>query len=412
MKKLISTALMLTLFAGSVFTGCSNTNDSSSGTTSSPEGTTSSIPDNSDPYKIGVFLRFSDEAGVRMRKTIEHAVSTINSDGGINGHDLEVIYYDDEGDASKSIDAVTRLISQDNVLVAVGPTTSTCALAVIDMAAQYEIPIITPQSTNTTITSEYGNEWFFRNSVADIYHSYSLCDYIVNDLGAKKIAFVHETGTLGLGQYENFVERLSDEYNMEIAIEQQWNEGDVDFKTQLLAVKEAEPDVIIFAGHEAELAIATNQRLDVGISEDVPLLGFSSMSSSDYYGVAGDSAVGAIFTSTFSPTDTRDDIAAFVSEYTPVIGAAPDHNAAQAYDTILLLKETLEKITLTNTEASLAADREAIRDALAQVNGYVGLSGVTTFGTGGGAEDRDGKKVCSIYQLQSDYTWSVVKAAE
>lgn len=62
-----------------------------------------------DPYKVGVFLRFSDEAGTKM------------------------------------------------------------------------------QATNTSITQEYGNPWFFRNSVTDAYHSYTLCDYIVNDMGAKKL---------------------------------------------------------------------------------------------------------------------------------------------------------------------------------------------------------------------------------
>lgn len=105
---------------------------------------------------------------------------------------------------------------------------------------------------------------------------------------------MHETGTLGLGQYENFVERLKDEHGMEPVAEQEWNEGDVDFKTQLLAVKDADPDVIVFAGHEAELAIAVSQRLDVGISKDIPICGFSSMSSSDYYNVAGDAAVGSV----------------------------------------------------------------------------------------------------------------------
>jgi branched-chain amino acid transport system substrate-binding protein len=364
-----------------------------------------------EPYKLGVCLRFSDEAGVRMRKTIEHAVSVINEAGGVGGHPLDVVYYDDEGDAAKSIDAMTRLISQDNVLAIIGPTTSSCALAIIDMAAQYEVPIITPQATNTSITAEYGNEWFFRNSVADVYHSYTLCDYAVNDLGAKKIAFFHETATLGLGQYENFVQRLEEEHGMQIVTEQQWNEGDVDFKTQLLAIKAANPDVIVLAGHEAELAIAVTQRLEVGLDESIPVLGFSSMSSADFYGVAGTAAVGSIFTTTFSPTDTRADIKAFVDEYTPVLNASPDHNSAQAYDTVMLLKELLAGLTLGNKSDTLAADRMAIRDALASVKDYVGLTGVTTFGPGGGPADRDGKKVCSVYELQSDYTWSVLKAA-
>lgn len=69
-------------------------------------------------------------------------------------------------------------------------------------------------------------------------------------------------------------------------------------------------------------------------------------------------------------------------------------------------------LKLGNTADTLEADRMAIRDALASVQDWKGLTGVTTFGEGGGPEDRDGKTVCSVYQLQPDYTWSVLKAAE
>jgi len=365
-----------------------------------------------DPYKIGVFLRFSDEAGTKMQATITKAFEDINANGGINGHPVDVIMYDTEGDSAKGIDAFTRLVNDDKVLLAIGPTTSGVALAVIDLAEQYQTVMITPQSTNTSITSEYGNEWFFRNSVADIYHSYTLCDYIVNDLGLTRIAFMHETATLGLGQYENFTARLKDEYGLDPVAVEEWNEGDIDFKTQLLAVKDADPEIIVFAGHEAELSIIVSQRLEVGISADLPFAGFSSMSSADFYGVAQEAAVGAIFSTTFSPTDTREDIAKFVADYSPVIGGNPDHNSAQAYDTVQLVAQVLGGLELGNTEETLASDRLAIRDALAQVNGYAGLSGVTTFGPGSGPEDRDGKKTSTIYQLQADYTWSPLKAAE
>ena len=362
-------------------------------------------------YKIGVFLRFSDEAGTKMKATIEQAIKDINAAGGVGGNTIDAVYYDTEGDSTKAVDAFTRLVSEDKVLLAIGPTTSGCALAVIDLCEEYKIPLITPQATNTKITSDFGNEWFFRNSVADVYHSYTLCDYIVNDLGAKKIAILHETGTLGLGQYENFVARLKDEYKMEPAIVKEWNEGDVDFKTQLLAVKDANPDVIVLAGHEAELAIVTSQRLDVGISKDIPVCGFSSMSSADFYGVAGNAAVGSIFSTTFSPSDTRPEIKTFVEKYNDVVSGSLDHNAAQAYDTVELIADVLGGLTLGNKPETLEADRAAIRDALAGVKNWVGLTGVTTFGPGGGPADRDGKKVSSIYQLAGDFTWTCLKAA-
>jgi branched-chain amino acid transport system substrate-binding protein len=251
MKKLMIIILVLAMTFG--LFACAGNSDETESTTQGTETTADSnettAAKNEEPFKVGIFLRFSDEAGSKMKAVITEAFRRINENGGIAGTEVETIFYDTEGDPAKAIDAFTRLAAEDKVLLAIGPTTSSCALAVIDLAKEYEIPMITPQSTNTSITVDYGNEWFFRNSVADIYHSYTLCDYVVNDMKSEKIAIVHETGTLGLGQYENFVSRLESEYGMEPIIVQEWNEGDVDFKTQMLAVKAAEPDVIIFAGH-------------------------------------------------------------------------------------------------------------------------------------------------------------------
>lgn len=411
MKKIVSLLLVLAMMA-CLFAGCGGEKVAPVTEASKADVTPTNaleVVENTDPYKIGVFLRFNDEAGTKMRAVTEYYLEQLNANGGVNGHQVEAVYYDTEGDSAKAIDAFTRLVSEDKVLLVIGPTTSSCALAVIDLCAEYKVPLITPQATNTSITLEYGNEWFFRNSVADVYHSYTLCDYIVNEMDAKKIAILHETGTLGLGQYENFVARLA-EYDMEPVIVQEWNEGDVDFKTQLLAVKDADVDCIVFTGHEAELSIAVSQRLDVGISKDIPVCGFSSMSSADFYGIAGEAAVGAIFSTTFSPTDTRTEIQNFVTEYADVITGAMDHNAAQEYDTIVLVCEILGQVEIGNTADTLAADREIIRDALAQVHNWVGLTGVTTFGTSGDSESRDGKKESSIYQLEADYTWSCLWA--
>ena len=127
-------------------------------------------------------MNYMKKIAIAMVMTILMTISFSCSEDFLNkepmGVTSENVFYN-----AKGIDAFTRLATQDNVLLAVGPTTSSVALAVIDLAAQYKIPLITPQATNTKITKEYGNEWFFRNSVADVYHSYTLADYIVKDLG-------------------------------------------------------------------------------------------------------------------------------------------------------------------------------------------------------------------------------------
>jgi ABC-type branched-subunit amino acid transport system substrate-binding protein len=136
------------------------------------------------------------------------------------------------------------------------------------------------------------------------------------------------------------------------------------------------------------------------------------MSSAEYFNAAGDAAAGSIFVSTFSASDTREDIQTFVKKYEKVLGQKPDHNHAQSYDTVQIIKQALTGLDIKNTDESLEADRTLIRDALAsKIKNYKGLTGTCTFGTSGSSEDRDGMKTCSVYSMNSDGTFKLLKGA-
>lgn len=361
-------------------------------------------------YKLGVFMRYNDDTGAQMRAVMTKAFENLNAAGGIDGHPVDVVFYDTDGNAENAVNIFNRLVSDDKVLLAIGPTTSTNALAVTDLAVQNGLAIITPQATNTSITSEYANEWFFRNSVADCYQSYSLVDYICGDLGMTKIAFIHSTDSQGQGQFDNFSDYMKEHYNLEVAIEQTFNEDDIDFKSQLLAIKNAEPEVLVIAGHEAEIALITSQRLEVGIDPNLPFAGYNAMTSADYAGVAGESCVGVLIASPWSATATDEASQKFVTEYAEQL-TAPDANAALAYDCVNTVVHALTGLELGLTEESLQADRRIIRDALASIQGFQNLTGTVNYGPGATQQDKDAKESCAIWQMQEDYTYTLVKSA-
>ena len=401
MKKLLVILMVMVSVSGMIFAG-GGQEQSGAGSAGADDV----------PYKFGILLRISDQIGNKMRLTAEKAFADINSAGGINGHQIDLTIYDSAGDPSKASDALNRLIFQDEVLIAIGPTTSSSAMGIIGIADEAECPLITPQSTNADLTKKLRSEWFFRMSVSDIYHAYSLCDYIVGDLGKKKIAVVYETEALGVGQSGNFMDRMKEKWGIDPVITEKWTLGDVDFKSQMLKIKDADPDAIIMAGHEVEMARALNQAYDVGLSKDIVIGGFSSMSSTEFFSTAGEAAVGAVFVTTFSPDNPSQMVQDFVNEYSPAIGQAPDHNHAQVYDTIQIIAEALEGVDIKNTPDSLQADRLAIRDALTKVKNHQGVSGVCSFGPGGGPEDRDGMRTSSVWELNADGSFTLLKAAE
>jgi ABC-type branched-subunit amino acid transport system substrate-binding protein len=90
--------------------------------------------------------------------------------------------------------------------------------------------------------------------------------------------------------------------------------------------------------------------------------------------LAGDAAVGTIFAAAFNCKDERPNAKQFVAminqKYKIV---CPDHDFSQAYDAAQIVKLALSKASLKLTDASLAEDRKAIRDALASIK-YEGLA--------------------------------------
>jgi len=87
-------------------------------------------------YKIGGIFSVTGPAsflGDPEKKSMEMAVAEINSRGGINGHKLEAVIYDTEGDPSKTVMSVSKLINKDKVLAIIGPSRTPTTLAVVPM---------------------------------------------------------------------------------------------------------------------------------------------------------------------------------------------------------------------------------------------------------------------------------------
>ena len=96
-------------------------------------------------YVLGADFSISGRAsflGDPEAKTVRLLVSEINEKGGINGHPLKVIIYDDEGNTTKARLNVERLIKRDHVIAVLGPSLSGISLAVVDLAKRYKIPLV------------------------------------------------------------------------------------------------------------------------------------------------------------------------------------------------------------------------------------------------------------------------------
>ena len=95
--------------------------------------------------KIGSVLSVTGPAsflGDPEDKTLKMYVEKINAAGGVNGKKIELVLYDDGGDANKARTFATRLVEDDKVVAMVGGTTTGTTMAMIPVFEDAQVPFI------------------------------------------------------------------------------------------------------------------------------------------------------------------------------------------------------------------------------------------------------------------------------
>jgi len=324
--------------------------------------------------RIGMTLRMIVENGIKYGQLTSAELNSINDSGGINGHKVQVILLDDECNAQKGVANTNRFIEQDKVHLIVGSICSSVTLPMVDITARAQVPQITPTATARAIT-EKGSAWIFRNSASERYFAAVHAKYLAEHAG-KKVAYLYTTDAAGISFVTQYQQFMKDTYEVEPLFSAQQQETDLDFRSNLLKIKSLSPDVLALAGQSDAIARIVTQALEVGIPPKVARVSASAASNAPVPETAGDAVIGLIFSAAFVCTDPRPEAQAFVKLVQEKYQVrCPDHDWAQAYSTAQIVKEALKRAgpKLKLTDASLAEDRTAIRDAFASIRDFQGV---------------------------------------
>ena len=132
---------------------------------------------------------------------------------------------------------------------------------------------------------------------------------------------------------------------------------------------------------------------------DQPLVGSDAWSSPELIKLSEGAVEGAYFANHYAADIATPTAKKFIGAYQEKYGNPPDDVAALTYDSFGLLFEALRSAS--------APERQAVRDAMATVSGYTGVTGEIRFSPGSG----DPVKSAVIMQVKGDrFTW-VMNAA-
>lgn len=244
-----------------------------------------------EPYKIGAV--FSSTGGASLlgepeRKTAEMVRDEINKQGGINGHPLELVFYDDETDSTKCNLAVKKLIKKDEVPVIIGPSTSGTSLAVVGVAEEAKVPLISCAASYKIVTPVETHQWIFKVAGSDSHVVGKMFDYM-KAKGVKKIGIMTVSDGFGASGREELV-RIAPEYGITVVADERYGPQDTDLSAQLTKIRSAQPDAIVnwSTGPTQVLAIKTWRDLGMGSIPFYQSHGFGNLKNVELAGKAAE----------------------------------------------------------------------------------------------------------------------------
>ena len=280
--------------------------------------------------------------GQSTDKGILLALEELNAAGGLKGKKIRLLTYDDKGAATDAGNAVTRLVSQDQVTAVIGEVASGLSLAGAPICQEGGVPMVSPSSTNPDVTKV--GDMIFRVCFIDPFQG-SVCAKFAREsekINATKAAILYDqTSPYSVGLWEEFSKAFK-AAGGEIVEEQRYQAGGTDFSAQLTAIRGSGAEVVFIPGYYTEAANIAVQARKIGIK--IPLLGADGWDSSKLAEIGGDAMNNTFYSNHYSHEDPSPRVQEFIKKYKAKHGGeTPDGLAALGYDAARILYQAMDK---------------------------------------------------------------------
>ena len=306
--------------------------------------------------------------GQNVRAAIEVAVEEVNAEGGINGKRLEIVFEDGKCDAGSALTAVKKLVNVDKVPAIVGPTCSSETIAAAPTAEEAGVVILSNCSSNPAITD--AGDYIFRDFPSDNFQAKIAAELAYNELKAKKVALLTCLSDWCAGIREVFRENYPS-LGGEIVADEKFEQEAKDLRTQLLKIREADPDLIYFVAYANEAIVGIKQAKELGL--EATMLGADAWNDQHIWDSTQGANEGTMFTTVYAPLNEE-----FKKAMREKTGSNEITDCSpQAYDAVHLIADALKKC---------GENGECIKEELYKVKGYQGVSGEISFDSKGDLE--------------------------
>ncbi len=353
-----------------------------------------------EPIKIGAFFALSGPAaniGTPTKLVAQMVVDKINKEGGIDGRPIELIVGDSESDPAKAAVIAKKFIFSDKVAAIIGPTSTAEGMSVKKIVEEAGVPtFMTVGGDPVIMGGNFGAyTYVFKSPQRSSTAAKKLYGYL-KAKGLTKVALFTASdsfGKDGLG----WLEKLAPEFGISFTAKESFGPSDTDMTPQLTKIKNSAPQAIVTWTIGPVGSIVAKNKMQLGIT--IPLFQCHGLPDPKYIELAGNASEGdrmpatklMVADSLPNSDPQKKVITDFIHLYRDVYKHDKEFpintHSGYAWDAITIVANAMKKA---------GTDGKALRAAIEETKGYVGLSGVYNLT----AEDHNGLDVDSLVMVQ------------
>ncbi len=319
-----------------------------------------------ESVKVGVLAPltgFAAADGLSVKNALELAAEQVNAKGGVLGKKLELVIYDDAADPKESVTLAQKLIEQDQVVAVVGGSYSMPTRVAAPVFNEEGVPMVAAYAIHPDVTE---GDYTFRNGFLGKVEGGAAAYVADTMLKGKSVALLYADNDFGKTLAQGFKGYVEAKGTLQVIFEQAYPANEKDFSPYLYKIKEGAPDVLVAFGYYFQTGPVVKQAREMGIT--AAILGEEGADSPKLFEIAGPAAEGFALVTNLNRDDPRPVVQEFLKSFREKYAMEPDMVGASAYDALMIIVDSITR--------SGGTDRKGIRDAIAAVKDYDGLTGI------------------------------------
>ncbi len=314
---------------------------------------------------------------------------------------VELVIEDNEAKAESAVKANTKMITEDEVLVIVGPQASKQAVPAGGVAENYKTPMITPWSTNPDTTKD--RPFVFRAPFLDPFQGPVVANFITKEFKFKKAAVLYDVASDYPKGLAEFFKKAWEELHGpgSVVAYESFTTKDTDFSSQLTKINNSGAEVLFTPQYYTEVPLIVQQAHQLGWKK--PIGGSDSWGSAETVTLCGKDCYGLFFSTHYAAAGATGATKTFIDRYKAKYGYVPDDVAALTWDSLQLIQKAIQNTG--GLTGDLKKDRDNVRVAMSRIKKFQGITGEMTF-----TEEGDPVKCAVIVRISDEGQFEFYKS--